>query len=724
MIGKWCYNLYKYLCVWGMLMKNKEPKMKKEKQIKQKQPKQQKQRKHANLLGIGTKIGICFLVPIAFLILVGVLAYEKSAEGMSDKFRESTEQTIKLATSYIDMTTSYVESEVLSYAVDKELIRYYNGTAEDTTAIDAARTDMIAYKTVNTFVSDIHIVPKSGISLVTTKDSGLFDGMFQEYYDETLALSPTGTFDNWIDSHPALDDYLLMKDDRYILSCQAMPISRNVVVVADISCDAIKSFLGDYNFGEGSVVGFVTENGRELIVENIAESKGSVLTAGETVFANADFYVNAKASDTLTGSEEITFQNESYLFLYSKSDYNGATICVLVPSEVVTGQADSIRDITILFVVIATIIAAAIGLFITVSIQKNVKRVSKGLEQVAQGDLTGTVRVKGRDEFRMLAASANSMIVNNKKLVSRVTEATEELEASSNEVKNASEVINDYSMDITLAIDEISQGITRQAEHAQECVDMTNALSDDMQEVSRVVEKVEKLVVETDDMITKGMEIIQILGNRAQETNVITAKVGKSIEALQKESSNISEFVETITDISEQTNLLSLNASIEAARAGEAGRGFSVVAEQIRKLADDSAVAAGEISRNVDIISVQTKNSVNSAKEAVDMVELQYKAVEEVIEVFKLMSDKTDALVTGLKEIVASTEKADKERSDTLSAVINISAIIDETAAGAELVNENAAKLLTNVENLNKTAEALGENMEGLKQEIAGFKTE
>lgn len=710
-----------------MKTKDKEPKAPKApkvpKVLKEKRRNSSNTHKQRNLLGIGSKIVICFLIPIAFMVLVGIIAYQKSANGMSDKFRESTEQTLEMASAYMDMTTQYIETEAVSYAFDKELIKYYNGFATDTTAIDTARNEIIAYQIANEFVSNIHFVTKDGVRLITTKDSGLFEGIFEEYYDEVLSLSGN-TFHNWIDIHPALDNHLSMSEDRYIMSYQVMPISKDAAIVVDIDADGVRSFISDLDLGEGSIVGFVSNGGREVISERPAENRSSVLSEGEVVFAPSDFYQTAMASETKTGSKEVEFHGEPYLFLYSKSDFNGSSICALVPSEVVTGQAKDIGEITVIFVLIATIIAAAIGLTMTVSIQKNLRRVSRGLEQVAQGDLTGNVKVKGRDEFRMLAASANSMIANNKKLVSKVTNATEQLEESANEVKEASEVINDYSMDITQAISEISEGISRQSEHAQECVEMTNALSNDMQEVSNVVEKVEKLVEETDAMITKGMEIIQVLGSRASETTTITAKVGESIEALRKESANINEFVETITDISEQTNLLSLNASIEAARAGEAGRGFSVVAEQIRKLADDSAVAAGEISHNVESIGTQTRNSVESARAAAKMVELQTKAVEEVVDVFKVMSNRMSALVEGLKEIVASTEKADKERSDTLAAVKNISTIIEETANSAEIVSNNTMKLLANVENLNKTADALGENMEGLKMEIAGFKTE
>ena len=149
-----------------------------------------------------------------------------------------------------------------------------------------------------------------------------------------------------------------------------------------------------------------------------------------------------------------------------------------------------------------------------------------------------------------------------------------------------------------------------------------------------------------------------------------------------------------------------------------------MVAEEIRKLADDSSKAAAEIQVNVSQITSQTVNSVECANQAESMVELQATAVEEVISVFQEMNDSMKSLVEGLKEIVVSTNRADKERSETLAAVKNISEIIDETANSAEVVQQTTLRMQKNVEDLNRTAEALGDNMNGLKAEISVFKTE
>lgn len=695
---------------------------------KPKAPKQKKSGKSSKLLSIRNKIVVCFLVPIVFMVIIGVSAYQKSAEGLSEKFTDSTLQTMRMATENLNMSCDFIRSEGLKYAYDDDLRKYFLGMFEDNPVdklnfLTSTKSNLLSVQTSNPFISHMHIIPKKGVNLLSTKLSSGVDGFLDEYKEDVASGEGRRSIPQWIDSHPVLDEKVTETEKDYIMAFEMMSQSNNACVVIDIKPSAITDFMEEIDIGDGSIIGFVTPGGRELVVENVEEGKESVLPEEGNVFSGQEYYtavMDEAVADA--GTAEVDFQGEKYLFIYSHSADIGFTTCALVPMRVVTSQATEIRNMTIGLVILACVIVVIVGIFITAGIENNMRRISRKFGDVAKGDLTVTVSAKGHDEFQDLAGSATNMITNTKKLVNQVSNATGELEVSAQNVGQASELIHEYSQDITRAIGEINEGMEEQSRHAQECVEKTDILSNEIQEVSHVVERVEKLVGETEGMINKGMEIVQVLGDRAGETTQMTVKVSESIESLRKESEIINSFVATITEITEQTNLLSLNASIEAARAGEAGRGFAVVAEEIRKLADDSAKAAGEIRNNVANITAQTQNSVESASQAKAMVELQTKAVEEVIAVFREMQERMGQLIEGLKDIVVSTEKADGERSAAVAAVKNISDIIEETAGSAETVNDVANKLLNHVEKLSTTASVLDENMEGLKNEISVFK--
>lgn len=688
---------------------------------------QKKEQKKGVLFSIRAKIFLCFLIPILFLILVGVFSYKKAAAGMYDTFRDSNEQTINMANQYIDVSNSFIEAEALKYAFQPDLGKYMIGLYEtDSTrkksVINSVGSSIRASQAGNEFISNIHIVTIEDIQMLSTRAGGNVMGIYKEYKDEMLGYSDNGKkLPEWVDYHKTLDETLGLKQSDYIMAYQTTPQSGKGFIVIDVKASAIQQFLDSLDMGDGSIIGFVTQSGREIISEKLPDGQESTRADGETVFYGQDFFNNIEDQQT---TKEVSINGKSYLFFYSRMERTNAAVCALVPMEIVNGQADDIRNVTIAVVLIACVVAVLIGIIISTGIQKNMKRISGRLEEVAEGNLTTKVSVKGHDEFNNLAVVANHMINNNKKLVQKVSGATDTLESSAQEVRQASNVMKDYSVNIIQAIDEINDGITKQSEHAEECVRKTDTLSEEIQNVSSIVGQVEGLVSEAENMINHGMQMVQTLGERATKTTDVTIKVETSIEELKKESEIINEFVETITDISEQTNLLSLNASIEAARAGEAGRGFAVVAEEIRKLADHSAEAAGEIQNNVTHITDQTVNSVENAKQARDMVALQTEAVQEVVGVFDDMNQCMQKLFDALKEIVSSTEQADKEREDTLAAVKNISDIIAETAEGTKLVQSVAAKLQENVDTMNQTAQSLGDNMNDLKSEISVFKTE
>ena len=684
--------------------------------------------KKTGIFGLRNKIYLCFLVPIVFMIVVGMVSYRYAEDGLSQKYMESTQQTANMATDYMDVSCSGVKSAALQYAYDADLEKYFLGlpgqsAMDKTNFYTDTRVKLMASQTADSFINDIYVITMPGNNCLTTRTLDKKDGFYKDLLAEIQEMSSdSNTIKKWISHHDTIDETYGVNSSSYFLSFAAQSSQKMGYVVVDVSSSAVRDLLSGMDLGDGSIIGFVTDDGKEIACTRDEEDKAVFFD--EEVFTGQDFYAQSAGSEELSGNLEIKYNDKQYLYIYSRSEETGVMFCSLIPSSVVTGQAEKIKNITIAFVIIACIISLLIGSVIAHGILKNMKRISKSLNKVTQGDLTVQVSAGGHDEFQSLARTATNMVLNNKKLVQKLAGTTVQLEASSDDVRNVSNSINEYSSDITKAIDEISIGMTKQSEHAGECVVKTNELSEKMKAISDMVEKAEQLSDKTEKMIRQGTEIVETLSARARETSEITSKVGESIELLKKESETINGFAQTINEISAQTNLLSLNASIEAARAGEAGRGFSVVAEEIRKLADDSGVAAGEIKNKVENIASQTMATVENANKAEGMVAHQQEAVAQVTTVFQEMNNQMQELFENLKEIGDCTASADVERNETLDAVENISAIIQQTASSSSLVRDLASELLNNVEKLSQTAEVLDDNMNGLKTEINAFTIE
>ncbi len=680
-------------------------------------------------LGIRQKIVISFIVPIVFMILIGVVSYSNAKKGLNQKFEESTAQTINMAVDYLNVDCTFVKSDGMRYAFDQALGKYFLGmyksdAIEQAQTYTELRSSLVAALSNNTVVGNVHYITGAGIPMISTASADKHDGIYSTYSEEAMLMSEDGrTVPNWIDSHPLLDETLELKPEDTFISYQIQSSNHTGYVVVDIKRQAVEDILGGMDFGKGSIVAFVTSRGKELVSMN-TEDEPVIAVAEEPVFTACDFYTDSRMSEELSGSKNVSYNGSKYLYLYSTSEATGVMLCALIPLKTVTGQAESIKVITITLVILATVIAMAIGYVISFGIQRNMKNISGKLDEVANGDLTVEVKAYGNDEFQTLANAATNMIQNNRKLIARLGGTVEGLESLAFEVDDVSDHINHYSTDIVGAIDEINTGMTKQAEHAQECVVKTNVLSGKIENINRMVEAVQELAGKTEKMIMQGAQIVELLGQRADMTNSLTEQVGDSIHMLQEESESINEFVATINSISVQTNLLSLNASIEAARAGTAGRGFAVVAEEIRKLADESRVAAGEIRTKVESIGLKTEEAVESANKAEQMVAQQTEAVEEVTKLFAQMKDQMQLLYVDVQDIAKNAMDTDEDRSDTLGAVENISAIIEETASNLIMVNDMVSRLQDNAERLIQTSGNLDQDMNNLKNEMVAFKVE
>lgn len=685
-----------------------------------------KNKTKVGIFNIRNKIYLCFILPIICMIVVGYVSYHRAATGMSEKFLDSSKQTVNMAVEYLDLVSKTIEQEAARYTFDSNVKSYVLGMPgytdiEKNSYYNDERMVLLTSQTFNRNISNIHIVPKDKASILTTATANKNVGIFDAYVADlaTTYGDNKNDYPKWITSHPILDETLSISPDDYFMAYQAFDNSKVSYVIVDVEADAIVGVLKNMDFGIGAYVGLVTSDGKEIAMECGAEKP---LEAG--IFATQTFYDEASAAPSAAANKTVTYNGKSYLYLYQRSENNGMALNALIPEAVVTNQAESIKSVTLMWVIVAAIFSFLIGTVIAGGIQRNMKRISKKLDEVASGNLAVSVDAKGKDEFQSLARSASNMVSNNKSLVMKLSGSAQDLQGSTKSVNQASSDIMVCSEEITKAIDEISIGVDKQSEHALECVNITNNLSVKIQKIADDVNAIQSLITDTEAMIANGTELVNELADTATESAGVTADVGKTIENLQAETESISEFVNKISAISHKTNMLSLNASIEAARAGEAGRGFAVVAEEIRVLADNSASASKEIDNKIIEISEKTQASVDSALNAAKMVDRQHEAVDEVIGVFRKISDKMMQLVTALEEISTAANEADVQRQETVDAVDNISAIIEQTAASSSLVRDMAGNLLSSVERLGQTADNLDENMNGLKTEISAFRVE
>ena len=282
---------------------------------------------------------------------------------------------------------------------------------------------------------------------------------------------------------------------------------------------------------------------------------------------------------------------------------------------------------------------------------------------------------------------------------------------------NAKELLSG-TKEITMAIEEIEHGVVQQAEDSEECLRQMDNLSEKINIVSENSEHIAKIADETNSIVESGMDSITELRSNVESTTQITTQVIREINALKESSMAIGRIIDAINEIADQTNLLSLNASIEAARAGEAGRGFSVVADEIRKLADQSVASVNEIRAIVDDINIKTNDTVNIAKKAEDVVEVQSRSLSNAEQVFNQIQSKFDLLINDLDEITSGISIIADAKSQTIDSIQSISAVSQQTAAASEEVTETANRQLEQVEKLNTAASDLNDNSAELSEAI------
>ena len=371
---------------------------------------------------------------------------------------------------------------------------------------------------------------------------------------------------------------------------------------------------------------------------------------------------------------------------------------------------------------IGIILGIIIPSFIARKLTKPLTQLVRYTETIAQGDLTQTVQVKSKDEIGRLAHSFEHMKNELSQMIQHVNLSADNVVNSSNELAYSAEQMSDVVNQSTIATQEVSATSDSLSIAANQNLTALEQITTGIQDIADSSSKVAEETADVSEAAEQGSRLI----NESMEgINAINDSVQASMEitqVLHSRSNEVEKIIGMITDISDQINLLALNAAIEAARAGEAGKGFSVVASEVRNLAEQSAVSANQIRKLIHDIQNDSRRSVEAMAKVNEDVERETVIVNEagtsfgnIIEKIGQISEDVQSVSATVQEISAGSEQILASTHDTVQ---SLAASSDNTQNIAASMEEQLASM----EEMVATTEALNAMANDLKEEIRKFK--
>lgn len=723
-------------------VKPKKEKLKKEKvrkpkkeRIKKERPEKQTERKPQpkktgnsrkaakdkgmGLRGIQVKLIGAFMIPVILFVIIGFMIYSKCSTTLNSTYEASANTSVGTLEEYLGLGFENIELMATRLSINSAITSYYTGSeVKSESMLMDTKVALSNESTADKFIDHIIVCAKSGTAC---SEKGAIRGdvynAFVESEEGKNVESEIGMGSMWISSHPAIDEVTGYDSDEYALSLVTVlknNSNKSVgYIIIDVKTSFIQDILDNAQISDNSIKGFVLEDGSQVLSGD-----------SDIKFTDTDFYQEALAGENLQGSKEMSYEGADYLFTYSRIEGTNMLVCAMVPQKEIMAGAQAILRYTLIAVAICAVIAIVVGSVLASGISKAIRKVNRVLKKTSDGDLTGQISMKRKDEFNVLSSSITNMIGSMKDLILKMTNVSGHVSDSAVQVGTNSEVLLEVTKNITEAVDYINSGISQQAQDTESCLEQMNGLAERINVVHENTDEISEIAQEAQGAIENGMVIVANLGEKVQGTTEVTETIIREIRELNKESIAINSIIGTINEIAEQTNLLSLNASIEAARAGEAGRGFAVVSEEIRKLAEQSGNAGNQIGEIINHIQERLAATIETAGLAGESVAFQTEALNNTVDVFKNISQQVSKLAEDVEKITQSVGGIEQAKEDTMNAIESISTTSNQTESASEELARSTEKQLQAVEVLNDAVKRLQMDAEDLDTSVSIFKVQ
>lgn len=494
---------------------------------------------------------------------------------------------------------------------------------------------------------------------------------------------------------------------KYVLLVKELSTTDDIgIILVVINSDELGSIVNQTGMnGTGSIM--ILDENRMIISHEDSSLLGSELTDGYL----ESIYGDTESNHFRDGDDVISFATTK----------TGWKLITKQPMSSLMEEMQVVRKGIIVVVLICVILSIIIGMYMAFSISRPLNLIIKLMGKVEQGDLTVSSPISGKNEIGKLSNSFNKMIENVRELIIKTDDVSKQVVKDTTIIRGSSEQSAAAASQVASAITELAEGASKQARQ----VENTNRLMDNLAtNINSVIDRIEDIM----KMIEKAEASRDYASNTMDKLNEKTKNavesshiINQEIQLLNEETREVIKVVKVIAGISEQTNLLALNAAIEAARAGKAGKGFAVVADEIRKLAMETKDATGMINKIISNIQTKTQKAVEIVESSDKIFDEQKLMVLETNDAFIEMAESTQKMIEQIEVINSKIADISMQKEQTVSAISNIAAIVQQSAASIEEVTATSQEQTTAAEQLAVLANNLSDVIESLKKSLAQF---